>query len=141
MASSSSARAPSLSRLTLTVAQRDWATSTQHSHVCKFPTEQQTGSSTLEGWDQSFPSMRELRATLQGRLLWADDNCFFPHCCCLPWPGEISNLIVMWGPQASTRPPNLRQLSHLTGSARMISPGCPTWAKARGTMCMRASYK
>lgn len=52
-----------------------------------------------------------LWATLQSHLLRAGDNCFSPHRCCWPWPGDMSNLIIAWGPQASTRPPNLSQLS------------------------------
>nr|XP_054360898.1 non-receptor tyrosine-protein kinase TYK2 isoform X2 [Mirounga angustirostris] len=47
----------------------------------------------------------------QGCSLRAGDDCFSLHHCCLPRPGEISNLIIMRGPRASTGPPNLSQLS------------------------------
>ncbi|XP_064427346.1 non-receptor tyrosine-protein kinase TYK2 isoform X3 [Mirounga angustirostris] len=100
-----------LNRLILTVAQREQAPGTQHVHLRKFPIELQAGGFTLEGWDRSFPSVRELRAALQGCSLRAGDDCFSLHHCCLPRPGEISNLIIMRGPRASTGPPNLSQLS------------------------------
>uniref|UniRef100_A0A452S216 Tyrosine-protein kinase n=1 Tax=Ursus americanus TaxID=9643 RepID=A0A452S216_URSAM len=100
-----------LNRLILTVAQREQAPGTQHVHLRKFPIELQAGVFTLEGWDRSFPSVRELRAALQGCSLRAGDDCFSLRRCCLPRPGEISNLIVMRGPRASTGPPNLSQLS------------------------------
>ncbi|XP_032251962.1 non-receptor tyrosine-protein kinase TYK2 isoform X1 [Phoca vitulina] len=100
-----------LNRLILTVAQREQAPGTQHVHLRKFPIELQAGGFTLEGWDRSFPSVRELRAALQGCSLRAGDDCFSLHRCCLPRPGEISNLVIMRGPRASTGPPNLSQLS------------------------------
>ncbi|KAF3829449.1 hypothetical protein GH733_003713 [Mirounga leonina] len=100
-----------LNRLILTVAQREQAPGTQHVHLRKFPIELQAGGFTLEGWDRSFPSVRELRAALQGCSLRAGDDSFSLHHCCLPRPGEISNLIIMRGPRASTGPPNLSQLS------------------------------
>ncbi|XP_077911944.1 non-receptor tyrosine-protein kinase TYK2 isoform X1 [Halichoerus grypus] len=100
-----------LNRLILTVAQREQAPGTQHVHLRKFPIELQAGGFTLEGWDRSFPSVRELRAALQGCSLRAGDDCFSLHRCCLPRPGEISNLVIMRGPRASTGLPNLSQLS------------------------------
>lgn len=99
-------------RLILTVAQRDQDPGTQGLRLRKFPIELHTGTFTLESWDRYFPSVRELRAALQGCLLRAGDDCFSLRHCCLPQPGEISNLIIMRGPQASsTRPLNLSQLS------------------------------
>ncbi|XP_035582023.1 non-receptor tyrosine-protein kinase TYK2 isoform X3 [Zalophus californianus] len=100
-----------LNRLILTVAQREQAPGTQHLHLRKFPIELQAGGFMLEGWDRSFPSVRELRAALQGCSLRAGDDCFSLRRCCLPRPGEISNLIIMRGHRASTGPPNLSQLS------------------------------
>ncbi|XP_047558808.1 non-receptor tyrosine-protein kinase TYK2 isoform X2 [Lutra lutra] len=100
-----------LNRLILTVAQREQAPGKQHVHLRKFPIELQAGVFTLEGWDRSFPSVRELRAALQGCCLRAGDDCFALRRCCLPRPGEISNLIIMRGSRASTAPPNLSQLS------------------------------
>uniref|UniRef100_A0A8C0P1K8 Tyrosine-protein kinase n=1 Tax=Canis lupus familiaris TaxID=9615 RepID=A0A8C0P1K8_CANLF len=100
-----------LNRLILTVAQRDQSPGTQRLHLRKFPIELQAGVFRLEGWDRSFPSVRELRAALQGCSLRAGDDCFSLRRCCLPRPGEISNLIIMRGPRAVTSPPNVSQLS------------------------------
>uniref|UniRef100_A0A8C7EXY7 Tyrosine-protein kinase n=1 Tax=Neovison vison TaxID=452646 RepID=A0A8C7EXY7_NEOVI len=91
-----------LNRLILTVAQREQVSP---GHTL------QAGVFTLEGWDRSFPSVRELRAALQGCCLRAGADCFALRRCCLPRPGEISNLIVMRGSRASAAPPNLSQLS------------------------------
>ncbi|XP_033710252.2 non-receptor tyrosine-protein kinase TYK2 isoform X3 [Tursiops truncatus] len=100
-----------LHRLILTVAQRDQAPGVKGLHLRKFPIELQAGTVTLEGWDRSFPSVRELRVALQGCSLRAGDDCFSLRHCCLPRPGEISNLIVTRGPRASSRPLNLSHLS------------------------------
>ncbi|KAK1342774.1 hypothetical protein QTO34_015540 [Cnephaeus nilssonii] len=98
-------------RLILTVAQRDQAPGTPCLRLWKFPIELCEGTFRLQSWDRSFPSVRELRAALQGCSLRAGDHCFSLRRCCLPQPGEISNLIIMRGPQASTRSLNLSQLS------------------------------
>ncbi|XP_057565449.1 non-receptor tyrosine-protein kinase TYK2 isoform X2 [Hippopotamus amphibius kiboko] len=100
-----------LNRLILTVAQRDQATGSKGLRLRKFPIELQAGTVTLEGWGRSFPSVRELRAALQGCLLRASDDCFSLRRCCLPRPGEISNLLVTRGTRASTRPLSLSHLS------------------------------
>ncbi|XP_065731741.1 non-receptor tyrosine-protein kinase TYK2 isoform X8 [Phocoena phocoena] len=100
-----------LHRLILTVAQRDQAPGVKGLHLRKFPIELQAGTVALEGWDRSFPSVRELRVALQGCSLRAGDDCFSLRHCCLPRPGEISNLIVTRGPRASSRPLNLSHLS------------------------------
>ncbi|KAM5307482.1 non-receptor tyrosine-protein kinase TYK2 isoform 2-T4 [Glossophaga mutica] len=98
-------------RLILTVVQQDQAPGMQCLRLRKFPIELSAGAFSLESWDRSFPSVRELRAALQGCSLQAGDNCFSLRHCCLPRPGEISNLIIMRGPRASTRSLNLSQLS------------------------------
>uniref|UniRef100_A0A2K5F005 Tyrosine-protein kinase n=1 Tax=Aotus nancymaae TaxID=37293 RepID=A0A2K5F005_AOTNA len=99
-------------RLILTVAQRSQAPDgTQSLQLRKFPIEQQTGAFMLEGWGRSFSSVRELGAALRGCSLKAGDDCFSLRRCCLPQPGETSNLIIMRGALASTRPLNLSQLS------------------------------
>uniref|UniRef100_G1RNJ0 Tyrosine-protein kinase n=1 Tax=Nomascus leucogenys TaxID=61853 RepID=G1RNJ0_NOMLE len=99
-------------RLILTVAQRSQAPDGMQSlRLRKFPIEQQNGAFVLEGWGRSFPSVRELGAALQGCLLRAGDDCFSLRRCCLPQPGETSNLIIMRGARASTRTFNLSQLS------------------------------
>lgn len=102
-----------LHRLILTVAQRDQlqAPGTKGLRLRKFPIELQAGTVMLEGWGRSFPSVRDLRAALQDCSLRAGNDCFSLRRCCLPRPGEISNLIVTRGPQASTRPLNLSHLS------------------------------
>ncbi|XP_032107712.1 non-receptor tyrosine-protein kinase TYK2 isoform X7 [Sapajus apella] len=99
-------------RLILTVAQRSQAPDgTQCLQLRKFPIEQQAGAFMLEGWGRSFSSVRELGAALRGCSLKAGDDCFSLRRCCLPQPGETSNLIIMRGALASTRPLNLSQLS------------------------------
>ncbi|PNI51617.1 TYK2 isoform 6 [Pan troglodytes] len=99
-------------RLILTVAQRSQAPDGMQSlRLRKFPIEQQDGAFVLEGWGRSFPSIRELGAALQGCLLRAGDDCFSLRRCCLPQPGETSNLIIMRGARASPRTLNLSQLS------------------------------
>lgn len=62
---------------------------TQGLRLRKFPIELHTGTFTLESWDRSFPSVRELRAALQGCLLRAGDDCFSLRHCCLPQPGGM----------------------------------------------------
>ncbi|XP_037674409.1 non-receptor tyrosine-protein kinase TYK2 isoform X2 [Choloepus didactylus] len=101
-----------LSRLILSVAQTDQqAPHAPSLHLRKFPIEQQAGSFTLEGWGRSFPTVRQLRAALQGCSLRAGDHCFPLRRCCLPRPGEASNLIILRGSRHSARPLNLSQLS------------------------------
>lgn len=105
-------------RLILTVAQKDQAPGGQCLRLRKFPIELHAGTFTMESWDRSFPSVRELRAALQGYLLRAGDDCFSLRHCCLPQPGG-----------GGLRPaPNLSTSasSASTGSARMTSPSCPT---------------
>ncbi|XP_006875147.1 PREDICTED: non-receptor tyrosine-protein kinase TYK2 [Chrysochloris asiatica] len=98
-----------LNRLILTVAQHDQASGSRSMRLRKFTIEQQAGTFTLEGWSRPFPSVGELRAALQGCSLRVGDDCFSPRHCCLPRPGELSNLIIMRGPRAT--PLNLSQLS------------------------------
>jgi serine/threonine protein kinase len=98
-------------RLILSVAQRNLAPSTQSLRLRKFPITQQAGAFVLEGWGRSFASVQELRVALQGCSLRAGDDCFSLRRCCLPRPGEISNLIIVRGSRTSTKPLNLSQLS------------------------------
>uniref|UniRef100_A0A8C9A054 Tyrosine-protein kinase n=1 Tax=Prolemur simus TaxID=1328070 RepID=A0A8C9A054_PROSS len=110
-----------LYRLILTVAQRGQSPGhAQSLHLRKFPIEQRAGAFVLEGWGRSFSSVRELRAALQGCWLRAGNDSFSLHRCCLPRPGEISNLIVMRGPRASSGQLNLSQLSfHRVGQDKI----------------------
>ncbi|XP_026634712.1 non-receptor tyrosine-protein kinase TYK2 [Microtus ochrogaster] len=102
-----------LHRLILTVAHRDSAPNSgpKGLRLRKFPITQQPGAFVLDGWGRSFDSVGDLRVALQGCSLRAGDDCFPLHHCCLPRPGEISNLLVMRGSSAHTRPLNLSQLS------------------------------
>ncbi|XP_063084710.1 non-receptor tyrosine-protein kinase TYK2 isoform X2 [Cavia porcellus] len=103
-----------LDRLLLAVAQRDLSPGdggVRSVSLHRFPVERQAGGFVLEGWDRSFPSVRALRGALRGCCLRAGDHCFSLRRCCLPRPGEISNLIIKRGPQARTRQLNLSQLS------------------------------
>nr|XP_044609695.1 non-receptor tyrosine-protein kinase TYK2 isoform X3 [Equus asinus] len=100
-----------LNRLILTVAQRDQSPGMKALHLRKFPIELRAGAFELEGWGRTFPSVRELRAALHGCSLQAGADHFALRRCCLPRPGEISNLIIMRGPRASPRLLNLSQLS------------------------------
>ncbi|XP_008848272.1 non-receptor tyrosine-protein kinase TYK2 isoform X2 [Nannospalax galili] len=102
-----------LHRLILTVAQHDPAQGSgpQSLRLRKFPIAQQPGAFVLEGWDRSFASVGDLRVALQGCSLRAGDDCFPLRHCCLPQPGELSNLLIMRGSRAHTRPLNLSQLS------------------------------
>ncbi|XP_049644397.1 non-receptor tyrosine-protein kinase TYK2 [Suncus etruscus] len=100
-------------RLILTVAQRDQATegSAKSWRLRKFPIELQQGEFALEGWGRAFSSVRDLRDALQGCSLRAGSDSFSLRRCCLPLPGEISNLIVQRGSRANPPPLNLSQLS------------------------------
>ncbi|XP_058513880.1 non-receptor tyrosine-protein kinase TYK2 isoform X2 [Ochotona princeps] len=102
-----------LYRLILTVAQRDPAPgdSAQSLRLRKFPIELRDGAFVLEGWARSFTSVRELQTALHGCSLRTGEDCFPLRRCCLPGPRELSNLIVMRGPQATSRPFSLSQLS------------------------------
>ncbi|KAM5238053.1 non-receptor tyrosine-protein kinase TYK2 [Ctenodactylus gundi] len=100
-----------LNRLILSVAQRDPAARARSLRLRRFPIEQRGGDFVLEGWGRSFASVRDLRVALQGCSLRAGDDSFSLRRCCLPRPGEVSNLIVLRGPRASSRQLNLSQLS------------------------------
>uniref|UniRef100_A0ABK0LFR2 Tyrosine-protein kinase n=1 Tax=Rattus norvegicus TaxID=10116 RepID=A0ABK0LFR2_RAT len=102
-----------LHRLILTVAHRNPASRNgpRGLRLRKFPITQQPGAFVLDGWGRSFDSLGDLRQALQGCSLRAGDDCFPLHHCCLPRPREISNLVIMRGSRAHTRPLNLSQLS------------------------------
>ncbi|KAF7240234.1 Non-receptor tyrosine-protein kinase TYK2 [Varanus komodoensis] len=66
----------------------------------------------LEGWEQEFPSIQELMNALKGCTLRSGNEIFILKRCCLPKPGEISNLLITRKVKASARPIlNLTQLS------------------------------
>uniref|UniRef100_A0A8C1R2T1 Tyrosine-protein kinase n=1 Tax=Cyprinus carpio TaxID=7962 RepID=A0A8C1R2T1_CYPCA len=49
----------------------------------------------LEGWDQEFSSIKELTSSLKTFVLKSGEDSFTLKKCCLPRPGELSNLLVM----------------------------------------------
>ncbi|KAM6217677.1 non-receptor tyrosine-protein kinase TYK2 isoform 2-T2 [Rhynchocyon petersi] len=100
-----------LNRLILTVAQRDQAPGSKGTRLRKFTIEQQAGAFTLEGWGRAFPSVGALRAALQDCSLRVGDDSFSLRHCCLPRPGELSNLLILRGTRTSPRPSKLSQLS------------------------------
>ncbi|XP_019476750.1 non-receptor tyrosine-protein kinase TYK2 [Meleagris gallopavo] len=56
---------------------------------------QKKGSSfVLEGWEREFPTVRALLDALQGCTLRSGEDSFTVKRCCLPKPGEISDLLI-----------------------------------------------
>uniref|UniRef100_A0A671QZ65 Tyrosine-protein kinase n=1 Tax=Sinocyclocheilus anshuiensis TaxID=1608454 RepID=A0A671QZ65_9TELE len=49
----------------------------------------------LEGWDQEFSSIKELTNSLKTFVLKSGEDSFTLKKCCLPRPGELSNLLVI----------------------------------------------
>ncbi|XP_039541897.1 non-receptor tyrosine-protein kinase TYK2 isoform X2 [Pimephales promelas] len=49
----------------------------------------------LEGWDKEFLSIKELTMSLKTSVLKSEEDSFTLKKCCLPRPGELSNLLVM----------------------------------------------
>ncbi|KAM9101230.1 non-receptor tyrosine-protein kinase TYK2 isoform 1-T2 [Sarcophilus harrisii] len=107
-------------RLILTVARKDQAAGAQGLRYKQFRIEEQGLTFQLEGWDQAFPSVRELTAALQGCTLRSSSGSgpgstlesFTLSKCCLPRAGEISNLIITrQRPKEGPKSLNLSQLS------------------------------
>ncbi|XP_006631654.2 non-receptor tyrosine-protein kinase TYK2 [Lepisosteus oculatus] len=70
----------------------------------------------LEGWDRVFSSVKELTDSLKSCVLKSGNESFTVRKCCLPRPGELSNLIIVRKPPDSSVRPisgslNLSQLS------------------------------
>uniref|UniRef100_A0A8C7E7M6 Tyrosine-protein kinase n=1 Tax=Naja naja TaxID=35670 RepID=A0A8C7E7M6_NAJNA len=73
---------------------------------------QKENSFVLEGWEQEFPSVQELMNALKGCTLKSGADMFSLKRCCLPKPGEISDLLITRKLKDSTRQIlNLTQLS------------------------------
>nr|XP_056723205.1 non-receptor tyrosine-protein kinase TYK2 [Euleptes europaea] len=75
---------------------------------------QRKGNSSfvLEGWEQEFSSVQELMNALKGCTLRSGKETFVLKKCCLPKPGEISDLLITRKVKDSTRQIlNLTQLS------------------------------
>ncbi|XP_051994646.1 non-receptor tyrosine-protein kinase TYK2 [Xyrauchen texanus] len=59
----------------------------------------------LEGWDQEFPSIKQLTNCLKSFVLKSGEDSFTVKKCCLPRPGELSNLLIMRrGANCSVKP-------------------------------------
>ncbi|XP_051569549.1 non-receptor tyrosine-protein kinase TYK2-like [Myxocyprinus asiaticus] len=59
----------------------------------------------LEGWDQEFSSIKQLTYSLKSFVLKSGEDSFTVKKCCLPRPGELSNLLVMRkGAKSSVEP-------------------------------------
>ncbi|XP_021239110.1 non-receptor tyrosine-protein kinase TYK2, partial [Numida meleagris] len=60
----------------------------------QFRIQKKGGSFVLEGWEREFPTLRELLDALKGCTLRSGDDSFTVKRCCLPKPGEISDLLI-----------------------------------------------
>uniref|UniRef100_A0A8C5SK75 Tyrosine-protein kinase n=1 Tax=Laticauda laticaudata TaxID=8630 RepID=A0A8C5SK75_LATLA len=77
-----------------------------------FRIQRKGNSFVLEGWEQEFPSVQELMNALKGCTLKSGTDIFSLKRCCLPKPGEISDLLITRKVKDSTRQIlNLTQLS------------------------------
>ncbi|XP_007905276.1 non-receptor tyrosine-protein kinase TYK2 [Callorhinchus milii] len=69
----------------------------------------------LQGWDRSFPSLKELLDSLKFCVLKSGPDSYIIRKCCPPVPHEFSNLLVVRRPDSELRPLtvqlNLSQLS------------------------------
>uniref|UniRef100_A0A8C6YMI5 Tyrosine-protein kinase n=1 Tax=Naja naja TaxID=35670 RepID=A0A8C6YMI5_NAJNA len=78
----------------------------------QFRIQRKENSFVLEGWEQEFPSVQELMNALKGCTLKSGADMFSLKRCCLPKPGEISDLLITRKLKDSTRQIlNLTQLS------------------------------
>ncbi|XP_058024607.1 non-receptor tyrosine-protein kinase TYK2 isoform X1 [Ahaetulla prasina] len=78
----------------------------------QFRIQRKGNSFVLEGWEQEFLSVQELMNALKGCTLKSGTDIFSLKRCCLPKPGEISDLIITRKVKDSTRQIlNLTQLS------------------------------
>uniref|UniRef100_A0A8C9FH71 Tyrosine-protein kinase n=1 Tax=Pavo cristatus TaxID=9049 RepID=A0A8C9FH71_PAVCR len=60
----------------------------------QFRIQKKGGSFVLEGWEREFPTVRALLDALQGCTLRSGHDSFTVKRCCLPKPGEISDLLI-----------------------------------------------
>ena len=100
----------------------------QQLHLRKFPIELRAGSFELEGWDRSFPSVRELRTALQGCSLRAGDDCFSLRRCCLPRPGGMVRGAVGGG---GGRLHPVPAHSDVTSTPRALQPHHHAWVSGQ----------
>ncbi|GCB76872.1 hypothetical protein scyTo_0019208 [Scyliorhinus torazame] len=84
----------------------------------------------LQGWQRSFPSVKELLESLKGCTLKSGNESYIVKKCCPPLPHEFSNLLVMRNVKDSDIRPltaqlNLSQLSfHQIRKEEIIQRGC-----------------
>ncbi|KAL7988298.1 hypothetical protein Chor_007217 [Crotalus horridus] len=100
-------------RLILSVLNNGQSISTQgNANHRQFRIQRKGNSFVLEGWEQEFPSVQELINALKGCILKSGTDIFSLKRCCLPKPGEISDLIIARKVKDGTRQIlNLTQLS------------------------------
>ncbi|XP_060619594.2 non-receptor tyrosine-protein kinase TYK2 isoform X1 [Anolis sagrei] len=101
------------SRLILSVMRRDQSSQTQDATSYRqFRIQKKGNSFVLEGWEQEFSSVQELINALKGCTLRSGNEIFTMRRCCVPKPGEVSDLLITRKVKDSTRQIlNLTQLS------------------------------
>ncbi|XP_020654344.2 non-receptor tyrosine-protein kinase TYK2 isoform X1 [Pogona vitticeps] len=100
-------------RLILSVQRKSQSSQVQDATSYKqFRIQKKGNSFVLEGWQQEFPSVQELINALKGCTLRSGNEIFILKRCCLPKPGEISDLLITKKVKDSTRQIlNMTQLS------------------------------
>uniref|UniRef100_A0A8D0DTJ5 Tyrosine-protein kinase n=1 Tax=Salvator merianae TaxID=96440 RepID=A0A8D0DTJ5_SALMN len=61
----------------------------------QFRIQKKGNSFMLEGWEHEFPSVQELMNALKGCTLRSGNEIFVLKQCCLPKPGEVSDLLII----------------------------------------------
>ncbi|NXG11852.1 TYK2 kinase, partial [Sakesphorus luctuosus] len=77
----------------------------------QFRIQRKGDSFVLEGWDREFPTLQELLEVLKGCSLRSGEETFTVRRCCLPRPGEISDLLIARKEDNGKQILNLSQLS------------------------------
>ncbi|KAH0628721.1 hypothetical protein JD844_010169 [Phrynosoma platyrhinos] len=100
-------------RLILSVLRRDQSSRIHDgTSYRQFRIQKKGNSFVLEGWEQEFCSVHELINVLKGYTLRSGNEIFTLKRCCLPKPGEITDLLITRKVKDSTRQIlNLTQLS------------------------------
>ncbi|XP_015263084.1 PREDICTED: non-receptor tyrosine-protein kinase TYK2 [Gekko japonicus] len=100
-------------RMILSVLKRGQNGRIQDATNCRqFRIQRKGNSFVLEGWGQKFSSVQELMNALKGCTLRSGNDTFVLKRCCLPKPGEISDLLITRKVKDSSRQIlNLTQLS------------------------------
>ncbi|XP_066469752.1 non-receptor tyrosine-protein kinase TYK2 isoform X1 [Tiliqua scincoides] len=83
------------SRLILSVLRRDQTFQIQNTSSCRqFRIQKKKNSFVLEGWEKEFSSVQELMNDLKICTLKSGNETFTLKRCCLPKPGEVSDLLI-----------------------------------------------